>query len=168
MEAVAAHHPLVTGDTGLPTVSAVGIAIEPTGTYLRICLPTVLQCSHTYYSPICAHLVAIHWAIVYSPWRVFTIWCSEMYGIYLTFSRKLCSICIRTDTLALEVTQTFLSLLHAWSLDSDLDRFCLKKLGLERFCPHFLIFSWKTLLNNILNHLKIETVVMLLYVSVLD
>lgn len=38
----------------------------------------------------------------------------------------------RTNNLTMEIAQLFMSMLHAWGLDPDLDKLCLNKLGLLR------------------------------------
>lgn len=38
----------------------------------------------------------------------------------------------RTNNLTMEIAQLFMSMLHAWGLDPDLDTLCLNKLGLLR------------------------------------
>ena len=37
---------------------------------------------------------------------------------------------LRTSNLTMEIAQLFMSMLHAWGLDPDLDKLCLNKLGL--------------------------------------
>ena len=45
-------------------------------------------------------------------------------------------LCIKNINLTMEIAQIFMSMLHAWGLDPDLDRLCLNKLGLLKpKCP---------------------------------
>ena len=45
-------------------------------------------------------------------------------------------LCLRNMNLTMEIAQLFMSMLHAWGLDPDLDRLCMNKLGLLKpKCP---------------------------------
>ena len=53
----------------------------------------------------------------------------------------------RSETISMEITQLLLSMLHAWTLDNDLDKLCLRKLGLERFVLQFFLLPPPFLLH---------------------
>jgi len=52
---------------------------------------------------------------------------------------------VKANLLIMEIAQLFMSMLHAWGLDPDLDKLCLNKLGGRfKYCETISIFSMKT------------------------